>query len=75
MESRKPIKMLTGIREGDSRVAGCALQVITTTGILHSHQVHSTVTAFITPVYNSAPKGVLYIRIKERREGYLLYAP
>jgi hypothetical protein len=71
MESLTPVKMLTGVRKGDSRVAGCAPQIITITGILDSHQVHSTVTAFITPVYNSAPKGVLCIWIIQSREGEL----
>ena len=69
MESLTPVKILTGVSMYDSRVVGGGLQVKSATVILHCHQVHSTVTAFITPVYNSAPKGVLYIRIIQSREG------
>jgi hypothetical protein len=58
MELLKPVNILTGVSMADSQVAGCVPQVMTATGILHSHQVHSTVTAFITPVYNSPPKGI-----------------
>ena len=57
MESRTPVKLLTGVRMGDSRGAGCVPYVNNTTGALHSHQVHSTMTDLHTPVYNSAPKG------------------
>ena len=68
MESRTPVNILTGVRMGHSRVWRFVPQVITATGILHSHQVHSTVTAFITPAYNSAPKGVMYRRVLHGRE-------
>ena len=61
--------MLTGVPLGDSRVAGQLPQVKNKAGSLHGHQVHSTVTALRTPVYSSAPKGILYIRIMVEREG------
>ena len=38
------------------RIAGRIPLVKNKAGGLHGHQVHSTVTALRTPVYNSAPK-------------------
>ena len=55
MESRTPVKILTGVCMGDSRVAGYVPCVNNTTGILHGHHFHSTVTDLQTPVYSSAP--------------------
>jgi hypothetical protein len=57
MESQTPIKMLTGVSMGDSRVAGYVPSVNNTSGALHGHHFHSTVTDLQTPVYSSAPKG------------------
>ena len=66
MESRTPVKMLTGVRMDDSRVAGCVPFFNNTTGALHGHHFHSTVTDLQTPVYSSAPKGIPYIRIIQK---------
>ncbi len=57
MESRTPVNILTGVRMDDSRVAGYVPYVNNTTGVLHGHHFHSTVTDLQTPVYRSAPKG------------------
>jgi hypothetical protein len=56
MELRKPVNK-TGVRIGDSRVEDWIPLINNIAGVLHSHQVHSTVTALRTPVYNSAPMG------------------
>jgi hypothetical protein len=54
---------------GIFRVAGRNPLVKNKAGDLHGHQVHSTVMALRTPVYSSAPRGVLYIWIIQSREG------
>ena len=54
MESRTPV-LLTGVRIGTSRVAGGIPLINNIAGVLHSHQVHSTMTDLQTPVYSSAP--------------------
>ena len=58
MELRTPVKILTGVCMGDSRTSGCVPQVNNTTGTMHGHHFHSTVTDLQTPVYSSAPKRV-----------------
>jgi len=58
MELRTPVKILTGVCMGDSRTSGCVPQVNNTTGTMHGHHFHSTVTDLQTPVYSSAPKTV-----------------
>ncbi len=65
---------LEGVRMSDTRDAGCIPYVNNTTGVLHGHHFHSTVTDLQTPVYSSAPKGIPYIRNIQRREG-TNYAP
>jgi hypothetical protein len=58
MESLTPVKILMGVNMGDSRVAGYVPYINNTTGVLHGHHFHSTVTDLQTPVYSSAPKGI-----------------
>ena len=54
MESRTPV-LLTGVRIGTSRVAGGIPLINNIAGVLHSHQVHSTMMTCKHP-YTIAPK-------------------